>query len=241
MFMAMINNPTLDDAHEIPRWSDDAPASTFKRGLTILLVDDHDVVHMGLIALLDRAGGMKVVGTVGTGEEAILAARRSSPDIIVMDLVLPALNGIDATRQILHECPLTHIVALSSCHTSEHVHRALLAGARGYVTKTSVCADLVPAIKAVAAGNRYISPGIMSIEELRGMPGPKRSCGHLSERERQVLRLLVAGLSSADIACRLSVSPKSIDTYRHRLMVKLGVANRAALIRVAVEYELTSV
>jgi DNA-binding NarL/FixJ family response regulator len=209
----------------------------------ILLVDDHDIVREGLMALLGRTGGMTVVGSAATGEEAVLAARRLNPDVIVMDLVLPALNGLDATRRILSEWPLTHIIALSACHTSEHVHRALRAGARGYVTKASVGSDLVAAIKAVVAGDRYISAGIMpvTVEAPGDRSGPTGSCEHLSEREFAVLRLLVDGLSSTQIARQLSISPKSVDTYRHRLMVKLGVANRAELIRVAVEYELTSV
>ena len=94
----------------------------------ILVVDDHGIVRDGLIALLGRAGGMQVVGCAGSGEEAVLAARGLRPDVIVMDLVMPALNGFDATRRILAEEPLTHIIVLSGCHTSEHVHRALLAG-----------------------------------------------------------------------------------------------------------------
>jgi DNA-binding NarL/FixJ family response regulator len=221
--------------------SSDRPAPLPTR---ILLVDDHDIVREGLTALLGRAGGMTVVGVAVTGEEAVVAARRLSPDVIVMDLVLPApVNGLDATRRILSERPLTHIIALSGCHTSEHVHRALRAGARGYVSKSSAGSDLVAAVKAVMAGDRYISPGIMSVTvETQGdRSRSMRTCEHLSEREFAVLRFLVDGLSSSQIATRLSVSPKSVDTYRHRLMVKLGVANRAELIRVAVEYELISV
>jgi DNA-binding NarL/FixJ family response regulator len=220
--------------------SDGAPASLSTR---ILLVDDHDIVREGLMALLSRTQGMTVVGFAVTGEEAVIAARCLSPDVIVMDLVLPALNGLDATRLILSEWPLTHIIALSGCHTSEHVHRALRAGARGYVTKASVGSDLVAAIKAVIVGDRYISAGIMpvTVAALGDGSGATRSCEHLSEREFAVLRLLVAGLSSTQIALKLFVSPKSVDTYRHRLMVKLGVANRAELIRVAIEYELISV
>src|SRR5258708_21216534 len=124
----------------------------------IVLVDDHDIVREGLMALLGRAGGMTVVGSAASGEEAVLAARRLNPDVIVMDLVLPALNGLDATRRILSEWPLTHIIALSACHTSEHVHRALRAGARGYVTKASVGSDLLAAIKEVVPRDRYITP-----------------------------------------------------------------------------------
>ncbi|HEY3653565.1 MAG TPA: response regulator transcription factor [Steroidobacteraceae bacterium] len=225
------------DGKEMSRPSDGAPALLPTK---ILLVDDHDIVREGLMALLSRAEGMTVVGSAVTGEEAVLAARRLSPDVIVMDLVLPGLNGLEATRRILSEWPLTHIIALSGCHTSEHVHRALRAGARGYVTKTSAGSDLVAAVKAVIAGDRYISAGIMpvTVEALGNRSASTRSREHLSERELAVLRLLVAGLSSTHIARQLSVSPKSVDTYRHRLMVKLGVANRAELIRVAVEYDL---
>jgi DNA-binding NarL/FixJ family response regulator len=228
------------DGKKMSKPSDEAPTSLPTR---ILLVDDHDIVREGLMALLSRTAGMTVVGSAVTGEEAVSAARRLNPDVIVMDLVLPALNGLDATRLILSEWPLTHIIALSGCHTSEHVHRALRAGARGYVTKASVGSDLVAAIKAVIAGDRYISAGIMpvTVETLGDRSNSTRSCEHLSEREFAVLRLLVAGLSSTQIARQLSVSPKSVDTYRHRLMVKLGVTNRAELIRLAIEYELISV
>jgi len=228
------------DGKRMSKPSDEAPASLPTR---ILLVDDHDIVREGLMALLSRTAGLTVVGSAVTGEEAVLAARRLNPDVIVMDLVLPDLNGLDATRRILSEWPLTHIIALSGCHTSEHVHRAMRAGARGYVAKTSVGSDLVAAVKAVIAGDRYISAGILpvTVEALGHRSSSTRSCEHLSERESAVLRLLVAGMSSTQIARQLSVSPKSVDTYRHRLMVKLGVANRAELIRIAVEYELISV
>jgi DNA-binding NarL/FixJ family response regulator len=176
---------------------------------------------------------MLVVGYATNGEEAVAAAASLNPDIIVMDLMLPALNGLDASRRILCEWPLTHIIALSGCHTSDHVHRALAAGARGYVTKTSAGDDLVLAIRTVQSGETFVSPGIL-------LHQARDSVAHLSERERQVLTHLVDGLSSAAIGRQLSLSPKSVDTYRHRIMVKLGVGNRAALIRVALEYGLTA-
>jgi DNA-binding NarL/FixJ family response regulator len=221
------------------RVSDTAIAPRFTR---VLIVDDHDVVREGLTALLGRAAGMLVVGYAATGEEAVAAAKVLTPNVIVMDLVLPEMNGLDASRLILAEWPLTHIIALSGCHTSDHVHRALDAGARGYVTKTSAGADLVLAIATVEAGEIFVSPGIqsMSIDS----KNTRRSAGghleHLSQRERQVLGYLVKGSSSADIGRELLVSPKSVDTYRHRIMVKLGVRNRAELIRLALEYELTT-
>ncbi len=186
---------------------------------------------------------MSVVGYAGDGANAVDCAKELNPDIVVMDLVLPSLNGLEATRRILVERPLTHIIALSSCHTTDHVHRALESGARGYVTKISAGADLVIAIRSVLAGEIFVSSGILSIppDSAVARRPIRASIVHLSARERQVLRSLVKGHSSADIGRELSLSPKSIDTYRHRLMVKLGVGNRAELIRLALEHDLTVV
>jgi len=185
---------------------------------------------------------MKVVGSAATGEEAVLAARRLKPDVIIMDLVLPGLNGIDATRRILGEFPLMRIIVLSACHTPEHVSRALRAGARGYVVKTGSGAELIYAVKAVSAGHQFVSPTITSLfpDGVLDICAAKSSFERLSMREREVLRRVVAGLSSVDIAQQLGVSPKTVDTYRGRLMVKLGVSNRSALIRLVIEHELPS-
>ena len=208
--------------------------------IRILMVDDHCVVREGLAALLDRDNGMKIIGSASTGEEAVLAAHRLRPDVIIMDLVLPALNGIDATRRIIRELPRTRIIALSACHTSEHVYRALRAGARGYVLKTAAGTELIGAIKTVTAGDLYVSPAIsaLSVDGVLGTSIPASPFERLSVRERDVLRRIVAGATSADIAQRLSLSRKTVDTYRGRMMVKLGVTNRAELIRCALEYEL---
>jgi len=175
------------------------------------------------------------VGCAATGEEAIRAAQRLMPDVIIMDLMMPDLNGIDATRSILREFPGTYVIALSACQKAEHVYRALRAGARGYVLKTAAAAELVDAVKAVAAGHQYISPAMGA---LVSTSIPKSPFERLSIREREVLRRIVAGFTSSDIAQHLSLSRKTVDTYRGRMMVKLGVANRAALIRYALEYEL---
>jgi DNA-binding NarL/FixJ family response regulator len=206
----------------------------------ILVVDDHSVVRDGLAVLLDRNDDMRIVGSAGSGEEAILAAHRLRPDVIIMDLVLPALSGIDATRQIVSELPGTRIIALSACHTSEHVYRALRAGACGYVLKKSAGSELVSAIKAVTAGEHYVSPAITAlfVDGVLGTSIPASPFDSLSARERDVLRHIVAGATSSDIAQHLSLSAKTVDTYRSRMMLKLGVANRSELIRFALEYEL---
>jgi DNA-binding NarL/FixJ family response regulator len=206
----------------------------------ILVVDDHCIVRDGLAVLLDRYDGMKVVGSVATGEEAVLAAHRLRPDVIIMDLVLPALNGIDATRRIISELPQTRIIALSACCRPEHVHRALRAGACGYVLKTAAGTELFSAIKTVTAGEQYVGPTVnaLFVDGVLGTWIPTSPFERLSAREREVLRRIVAGATSSDIAQHLSLSRKTVDTYRGRMMVKLGVTNRSELIRYALEYEL---
>jgi DNA-binding NarL/FixJ family response regulator len=208
--------------------------------IRLMVVDDHGIVCEGLTALLEREESMTVVGSAATGREAVLAARRLKPDVIIMDLVLPDLNGIDATQLILAENPSTRVIALSACHSAEHVHRALRAGAHGYALKDAAARELVLAVKTVVAGRQYLSPAIaaamapgLSTESLRKSPIER-----LSLRERQVLRRIVDGATSAAIAEHLSLSRKTVDTYRGRLMVKLGVDNRSALIRCAIEHEL---
>jgi DNA-binding NarL/FixJ family response regulator len=206
----------------------------------ILVADDHSIVRDGLAVLLEREPGMQVVGLASTGEEAILAARRLRPDLIIMDLMLPSLNGIEATQCIIAEFPQIRIIALSACHTREHVGRALRAGARGFVVKTEAGAELLRAVHAVSAGNQYVSPAITAlfVDDLLSGAVPQSPFERLSIREREVVRRIVAGATSSDIAAHLSLSRKTVDTYRGRIMVKLGVANRSALIRFALEYEL---
>jgi DNA-binding NarL/FixJ family response regulator len=208
--------------------------------LRIIVVDDHGIVREGLIALLDRQEGMKVVGSAGTGRAAVEAAERLQPDVIIMDLAMPDLNGIEATQRILSARPMTSIIALSASHTCEHVTRALRAGARGYVVKDAKGTELVDAVRTVSAGKRYLSQ--------RASPGPgadslvdrptKTPMERLSARERDVMSRIIEGRTSLEIAKELSLSRKTVDTYRARLMVKLGVSNRTALIRFAIANDL---
>jgi DNA-binding NarL/FixJ family response regulator len=216
------------------------PSHASSLPVRIVVVDDHHIVREGLMALLDQQDGMTVVGSAATGRAAISAAERLKPDVIIMDLVLPDLNGIDATQKILSTQPLTHVIALSACHTTEHVCRALRAGARGYVVKDAKGAELVQAVRAVSAGKQYLSQQIPPLPTdglLNGRP-TKTPIERLSAREREVLHRLVGGATSVNIAQELSLSRKTVDTYRGRLMVKLGVPNRTALIRFAIENEL---
>jgi DNA-binding NarL/FixJ family response regulator len=204
----------------------------------ILVVDDHGIVRDGIRSLLRRQDGMDVVGLAATGEQAVSAAQRLRPDLIIMDLVLPVLNGIDATRRILASLPQTKIIVLSACYTSEHVHRALRAGACGYVIKEAAGSELVCAVRTVLSGKRYLSPSIAAVFS-RDSPNDsdaRSPLERLSAREREVLHRTVEGLSSAQIGVQLSLSPKTIDTYRSRLMQKLGVSDRTTLIRFAIQH-----
>ena len=209
--------------------------------IRILIVDDHGIVRDCLEVFLEKQGHMQVVGTAATGKEAIVAATRLKPDVIIMDLVLPDLSGVDATERILRLLPQTHVVVLSVCHTSEHVFRALRAGARGYVLKEAAGAELVCAVNAVFSGERYLSPRITEvvIEGLLNNTSLNSPIERLSGREREVLHLTVGGSSSAEIALQLSLSRKTVDTYRSRVMDKLGVADLAGLIHFAIEHAMT--
>jgi len=217
-----------------------APTRPFAR---ILVVDDHDIVRTGLAVLLDREDGMRVVGSASSGEEAVQAARRLKPDLIIMDLALPILNGIDATRIIRGEFPQMRVLALSAFERHGHVHRALSAGANGYVLKSTPGEEIVRAVKSVIAGGLYVSPAVAALPFSGFNTGAAKlnPFEGLSARERDVLQQIVAGSTSAGIAKYLSLSPKTVETYRGRLMVKLGVDNRAALIRMALEWELPTV
>jgi DNA-binding NarL/FixJ family response regulator len=205
----------------------------------IVVVDDHGIVREGLMALLNEQDGWEVVGSAATGKAAILAAERLKPDVIIMDLVLPDINGIDATTHILSQNPETQVIALSASHTSEHVCRALRAGVRGYVVKDARGSELVEAVRAVTAGKQYLSERVALPDDglLNGRLA-KTPIERLSSREREVLHRIVEGSTSVSIAKELSLSRKTVDTYRARLMVKLGVTNRTALIRYAIENEL---
>jgi DNA-binding NarL/FixJ family response regulator len=206
----------------------------------ILVVDDHGIVRDGLSVLLNATSEMQVVGAAADGKAAVRAAAKLKPDVIVMDLALPELSGIDATLLILAAQPLIRVVMLSAWDTSEHVFRALRAGARGYVLKESAGTEIVQAVAAVSKGHRYLSARLTGvlIDGLLDDPNSASPIESLSPREREVLHLTVTGASSADIGVRLSLSSKTIDTYRSRVMGKLGVTDLAGMIRFAVAHEL---
>jgi DNA-binding NarL/FixJ family response regulator len=211
--------------------------------IRILIVDDHGILREGITELLNKHTVMQVVGTAADGKEAVAAAERLKPDVVVMDLVLPEINGIDASARILAARPQTRIVVLSARDSSEHVFQALRAGARAYVLKESASSELVHAVAAVFEGQRYLSPRITGVvvDALLGNPSLHSPVEGLSAREREVMHLTVGGASSAEIGVKLSLSRKTVDTYRSRAMDKLGVADLAGLIRFALAHGLTPV
>jgi DNA-binding NarL/FixJ family response regulator len=204
--------------------------------IRVLLADDHAVVRFGLRALLEMAG-MEVVAEAGEGREALRLAEELAPDVAIMDVAMPGLNGIDATGVLRDRSPDTRIVILSMHSDREHVHRALAAGASAYLLKGSASEEIVEAIRSVTMGGQYLSRDLAHVPPTPGgAPGPLES---LSARERQVLQLVVEGHSSAEIASLVHLSPKSVDTYRSRLMRKLGVSDLPALVKFAVQHGLT--
>jgi DNA-binding NarL/FixJ family response regulator len=202
----------------------------------IVVVDDHAIVRECIRALLDRNHGLAVVGCAATGEQAVHVAQRLRPALVIMDLALPGVNGTEATRRILGRLPHTHIVVLSSSRLSESVQGALRAGASGYVIKEAAGDELLNAVRKVMAGERYLSPEIGAAGGGQTDNGSKGPWGDLSQRERQVLRGTAEGSSTAQIARLLSLSPRTVDTYRSRSMRKLGLPNRSTLIRFAMQH-----
>ena len=208
--------------------------------IRVLLADDHALLREGLRALLAASPGISVIGEVGNGREAVRRAEELNPDVVVMDVSMPDLNGIEAARMIRTKCPATRIIMLSMHSTSEHVHRAFGAGASGYVLKDSAGREVIAAVQAVCTGQKYLSAGLRNVSAAAmagaGHASPLES---LSARERQVLQLVVEGKSSAEIARMVQLSPKSVETYRSRLMKKLGVPDVTALVKFAVQHGLT--
>jgi DNA-binding NarL/FixJ family response regulator len=213
--------------------------------IRVLLADDHAVVRDGLRALLEAQDDIEIVGTAGDGRSAVLLASEVKPDIAVMDISMPQLNGIDATHEMKLLAPDVRVIILSMHSTSEHVFRALQAGARGYLLKESAGREVARAVKAVYDGRWYLSEKINSLLvdefiQFRGDAPAVSPLARLSLREREVLQLVVEGRSSADIAGALYLSPKSVDTYRSRLMRKLGVKDLSSLVKFAIQHGLTS-
>jgi DNA-binding NarL/FixJ family response regulator len=204
--------------------------------IRVLIADDHAVVAEGLKSLIEAQADMQVVAIAADGREAVRRTEELQPDVVLMDLSMPELNGADATRVILEQDPARKVIVLSMYADHEYVRRALKAGALGYVVKRSAAKDVVDAIRSVQAGQRYISPAVAdAVIEEGGKAGKEDRLARLSTREREVLQLLAEGRTGSEIAQRLSLSPKTVETYRARLVEKLGIRDVAGLVRFAIQ------
>lgn len=204
--------------------------------IKILIADDHGVVAEGLKHLIEAQPDMQVVAMASDGREAVRLAREAHPDIVLMDLSMPELNGADATRTLLEREPACRVIVLSMYAEREYVRRALKAGASGYVVKRSAAKEVVEAIRAVYAGQRYLSPRVADvvIDDYRA-EDKQDPLARLSAREREVLQLLAEGRTGAEIAARLALSQKTVETYRARLVEKLGIRDVAGLVKFAIQ------
>ena len=211
--------------------------------ITVFLADDHRVLRDGLRILLESQDDIQVVGEAENGNAAIDGILKQKPDVVVMDITMPELNGIDAAEVIHDALPETGIVILSIHSDLEHIFRALQAGAQGYILKESAGSEGISAVRAVFLGRRYLSPSIRdtvmeAYMQNRQIQSPLEI---LSMREREVLQLTVEGHSSAAIADKLGLSSKTIETYRSRLMGKIGVHDLTELVRFAIKHGITPI
>jgi len=207
-----------------------------------MLADDHAVVRDGLRALLEGGNDLQVVGVAGNGREAVSEALRLRPDIVIMDIAMPELDGVEATRRIVERSPETRVLILSMYLSAEHIYRALQAGAQGYVLKESAGEEVVDAIRALRAGKRYLSHRITEtvIDDYLREGTNVSPLDSLSLRERDVLQLVVEGRTNAAIAQALSLSPKTVETYRARIMKKLKVKDTVELVKFSMRHGLIS-
>lgn len=211
--------------------------------IKVFLADDHAIIRDGLKVFLELNPDIQVVGEATNGCDAVDQVCELQPDVIVMDISMPGMNGIDATREIGCLCPSARVIILSMLGTPEYVFQALQAGAQGYLLKESASREVVEAVLTVHAGRRYLSEPITSVlvtdylqksEEIQ----EKSPVGSLSQQEQKILVYVVEGKTSPEIAEILFLSPKTVETYRSRLMQKLGVKDLAGLIKFAIKNKL---
>jgi DNA-binding NarL/FixJ family response regulator len=202
----------------------------------VLLVEDHTIVREGLKAMLALESDLQVVGEAPDGNAGVKLAKELHPDVVVMDLNLPGLNGVDATQAVVQACPSTRVLVLSMYGGPEHVRPAVRAGASGYLVKGTGVSELVSGIRAVSRGEPWFSHGIAAVL----LRDPDGGAGSLTPREREVLRYVAEGLSSAEIARALDLSVKTVESHRSRIMTKLDVTNAAGLVREAIRLGLVS-
>ena len=210
--------------------------------IRVLIAEDHLMVRAGIRALLEKAGDIHVLGEASNGQEAIEMVEKLQPDVLIMDIMMPRLNGIQAAENMRGSRYRTHILLLSMYSDESLVHQALQSGVRGYVLKSSVSDELLWAVRAVAAGKTYLSSPISEIV-VESALSPRPIAGNdpissLSPREKEILQLIAEEHTSGEIAKLLFISEKTVEKHRARLMEKLNVRNLAGLVRLAIKYRL---
>lgn len=204
--------------------------------ISVLLADDHTILREGLRSLLAAAPDINVVGEAQTGREAVQLTRRLKPAVVVMDIAMPLLNGLEATRQIRTSDPSTKVLVLSMHSDSEYVEKVLEAGAAGYLVKQTGASDLLTAIREIQRGNVFLSPSIsrLLVDQYRSARRTDREDGHkLTPREIEVLQLVAEGMTNKQIASELSISIKTVEKHRQQVMDKLDIHEVAGLTRYA--------
>jgi RNA polymerase sigma factor (sigma-70 family) len=214
--------------------------------ITVLLADDHVVMLDGLRVFLERQPDIQVLACAKDGREAVRQVEHLSPQVAILDITMPELNGIEATRQICAISPATRVIILSMHCTTSHIIRALQAGARGYLLKESAGTEVVQAVRSVHAGHRYLSPKISDqvidyYLDQKVAINAESPLERLSPREREILQLVVEGKTSSEIGELLFISAKTVDSYRSRLMEKLGLKDLPSLVMFAIQQGLISV
>ncbi|MDY6916520.1 MAG: response regulator transcription factor [Chloroflexota bacterium] len=213
--------------------------------IRVLIADDHTLVRDGIRALLALATDIDVVGEAANGKEALEKVRELHPDVVLMDLMMPVMSGLDATRRIRRDYPETRVLALTQYDDSDYVIPVIEAGARGFITKMAAFSELAFAIQAVSKGDSYLSPTAAAalVEECQqktGEDGRKDPYDLLTDREREILKLVVEGHTAREVADMLVVSPKTVEWYKTSLMNKLGIRNKTELIKFAIRKSLIS-
>ena len=204
--------------------------------IRILIADDHTMVAEGLRYVIEAEPDFEVIGYAKDGHEAVREAMQTNPDVVLMDNAMPMLNGIEAARAIRERCPQSRVIMLSMYSDQAHVLRALQAGAMGYLLKKSVAKELVEAIRRVHAGQPYLAQELSEAVISQVIKTPSDPLARLSARERQVLQMVAEGHTANQIGVKLSLSPKTVETYRSRMMEKLAVNDLAGLIRFAIQH-----
>ena len=205
--------------------------------LHIFLADDHEVLREGLKRLIDEQPDMEVVGEASNGRSTCQQVKNLRPEVVVMDVSMPDMNGVQATKRIRQECPDVKVMALTAHEDPSYLRQLLQAGASGYVLKRSASKELIHAIRVVAAGQVYLDPSVAGqvVSSFVGRKSEQSATGggDLSERETEVLRLIALGHSNKEIAAQLDISVKTVETYKTRLMEKLDLHSRADIVRYA--------